>query len=356
MACFKNMKGWGETEIRSFWKQCEADVSIKRNFNGRLKGEELQMWIPVCRQGITDKTSFHEKKVDQSTKAMQGVKEADAEAMRKDTQFGHRAALSDSHFLGQAGVSATALSHGPAKLTESLPDFLQVPLWTHMASPAQTGASATCPASASPVTVGCQAAAVAAPTEIADVNFMRNKAFLDQRQQLAKVVPGLCDVFGGASLHLLRKDLPEDLDELLKSTPQERVGILGAIINKGVPFSDGFDAEAPAFAELGGEDEGEEPANVTPAMLTKAESKWLEKKKVSKGGAWALKELTRDNAAVVSALKSAIEPVTLLPVKNPEVLQPVCIIEEKVASIKSMESEKDILRVVEELESASGTA
>lgn len=70
---YRTTKGWSPSEITNYWAELKNDPSVKRDMLGKRRGEELQLDVPVKRQGLVDRTSFQEKHVEESTKPEKNV-------------------------------------------------------------------------------------------------------------------------------------------------------------------------------------------------------------------------------------------------------------------------------------------
>lgn len=109
-------------DITDYWNELVADLTVKRDNNGRMKGHELQLDVPLHAQALTDRSSFHLKQRVNMTKFEKGMEEADVEAYERECQMGHR--RTDSEYFASHGASSRALCPGTighSQFSQALP-------------------------------------------------------------------------------------------------------------------------------------------------------------------------------------------------------------------------------------------
>jgi hypothetical protein len=109
-------------DITDYWNELVADLTVKRDNNGRMKGHELQLDVPLHAQALTDRSSFHLKQRVQMTKFEKGMDDADIEAYERECQMGHR--RTDSEYFASHGASSRALCPGTighSQFSQALP-------------------------------------------------------------------------------------------------------------------------------------------------------------------------------------------------------------------------------------------
>ena len=103
------MPHWGQ-EILDFWAELSADLSVKRDNFGRVRGQELRPNVPLKRQAISDRTSFHTKLLEQRTKDQKNLTDAELEAtMCCSTHAWHAVAIVQEIQFG--GVCSCVFRH-----------------------------------------------------------------------------------------------------------------------------------------------------------------------------------------------------------------------------------------------------
>lgn len=74
------------------------------------QGQELRLDVPTKLQAICDRTSLHGKQVESTSKKNKDMSDADMEALRRETQMGHR--RSDDEHFSTFGAASRALCPG----------------------------------------------------------------------------------------------------------------------------------------------------------------------------------------------------------------------------------------------------
>ena len=66
-------RGWTFQEVKEYWDELVVNTSVKRNYNGRKAGQELQLMVPMPLQGLADKSSFERKVLARQSKPQKNL-------------------------------------------------------------------------------------------------------------------------------------------------------------------------------------------------------------------------------------------------------------------------------------------
>lgn len=217
---------WLSQEILEYWTELEADRSVPRDFTGRAAGQELRLDIPTKHLALADRSSFHTKLVEQSTKSEKGLDEADIEAYRRETQMGHL--RSDDLHFAQHGCSSKALDPGVTgrnPFSAALPMYAagyRLPCAGSGASPSKTPDGGK----AGLLEEGSTKAEVVA----LDPELARTEAFAACSSRIKVYAAKLEDALRESAVALARRDLSKDDEDhsgILRSRCRGACALLG---------------------------------------------------------------------------------------------------------------------------------